>query len=118
MTGSSTLLTPKEEYLPENYAAASSRYTGFGDTLFAALQEQLPEVFRQLQFYRRSPMQTEDSYAEYNDNGLTFVIQLDPLCEVIVLWNHEVHTEIGSWSADPVAEAITFIRITFLQFQN
>jgi hypothetical protein len=80
------------------------------------MEEQIPEVFLNLSFYQQTTYQSDDSYALYDDKNnpeKSFVIQLDPLCEVIVIWNQNIHTEIGAWSGDPEFESIKLIQDEF-----
>jgi hypothetical protein len=108
------LLNPPEDFLEETYADFENRYSGFGKDIYLKIKEILPEVFYKLTFYQRQTFQTEDSYAEYNVDIISFVIQLDPLCEVIVLWNGQKQTEIGTWSASEYDEAVNFIKSDLL----
>lgn len=103
------LLSPTEEFHSESFSAFEKRYIGFGKDLFLRIKDQIPEVFTELRFYQRKPFQSEDSYAEYCHDGKVFVIQLDPLCEVIVLWNDHTSVEIGTWSSNEYDEALQFI---------
>ena len=103
------LLDSFEDLIEETYLDVISRYPGFGHELYSLLKDYHPEVFKRLTFYKRLELQTEDSYAVYDDGPRSFAIQLDPLCEVIVLWNHEFQTEIGTWCEDPVEEALHLI---------
>ncbi|MBN8826567.1 MULTISPECIES: hypothetical protein [unclassified Spirosoma] len=107
------LLFLNEKYVNENYNDFMSRYSGFGEDLYSLLSEQLPEVFRKLTFYKGIVYQTEDSYAVFIGEP-AFGIQLDPLIEVIVIWTHDDHIEIGYWWEDPCAEALRFIKDVIL----
>jgi len=114
MTGD--LLTPPDEFQEETLDNVLVRYSGFGKDLYRLLQEKLPQVFSNLRFYQGTTHQSEDSYAVYLDPDNpreSFAIQLDPLCEVIVIWNQKIHTEIGTWSSDPELESIVFIQEEF-----
>ncbi|MBD0260090.1 MAG: hypothetical protein ICV83_30595, partial [Cytophagales bacterium] len=86
------------EVIEESYAVATRRYTGFGSMLFSILQDKMPQVFDNLKFYQPVKYQSENVLATYEDALCAFGIQLDPLCEVIVLWNDETRIEIGTWS--------------------
>lgn len=110
------LLTSKEGFQKETLEKVQERYSGFGGNLYNLIEEQLPEVFLKLSFYQQTTCQIEDSYALYEDRDnpeKSFVIQLDPLCEVIVIWNLNIHTEIGTWSEDPELESLMFIQDEF-----
>ena len=103
------MLKPIEEYEVENYIEFEKRYLGFGKEIYLKIKEEIPEVFRQLTFYKRLTLQTKDSYAQYSGDNYSFAIQLDPLGEVIVLWNDKKHIEIGTWSENEYNDAIHFI---------
>lgn len=103
------------EVTGESYAEATRRYSGFGSELFAGLRDKLPAVFENLKFYQPIRYQSEDILATYEDPVCSFGIQLDPLCEVIVLWNHETRIEIGTWSTNAYDEAITFMKTHLLK---
>lgn len=104
------LLTPFEEFQSENYTEFESRYSGFGKEIYLKLKEEVPQIFRDLTFHKRITFQTEDSYAQYIGDSYSLAIQLDPLCEVIVLWNNRKHIEIGTWAANEYEDAINFIK--------
>lgn len=110
------ILTSKHGFQEETLDKVQERYSGFGGNLYQLMEEKIPEVFFKLAFYQETKYQEEDSYAVYDDRvnpEKTFAIQLDPLCEVIVLWNQKIHTEIGTWSEDPELESIKFIQEEF-----
>lgn len=111
------LLTPKEEYKEETLDTALKRYSGFGKDVYQLLEKKLPHIFLILKFYQRTTYQKEDSYAVYLDPDnpeKSFAIQLDPLIEVIVLWNHKTHVEIGTWADNPEKEAVEYISDIFM----
>lgn len=108
------LLPANENFVSEEYPDMVARYSGFGTKIFSILQERLPAVFEKLQFFRGIKYQPEDVYAIYDNRTHAFGIQLDPQCEVIVLWNKQIQTEIGAWSKDICEEAIGFIQTELL----
>lgn len=113
------LLPSKEKFLEETLDKVHERYSGFGRDLYPLIGEKLPHVFCNLRFYQDNRYQMEDSYAVYEDPGnpaKSFAIQLDPHIEVIVLWNSEIQTEIGSWAKNPEEKAIIFILDELLGF--
>jgi hypothetical protein len=112
------LLIPADDFTIEIFEYAIKRYSGFGKDLYKLIKQEIPIVFEKLVFYKRISIQQEDSYAIYTDKEKSFAIQLDPLCEVIVLWNENIHTEIGTWSEDVYEEAIGFIESEFLRGGN
>ncbi len=103
-----------EEFIPESLEKAGRRYAGFGKDLYRQISRRLPDVFRNLKYYQRINSQTEDSYAIYNDDQISFCIQLDPVCEKIVLWNEEKQIEIGYGSDDEYEDALNFIQSELL----
>lgn len=102
-------ILPCGNYVQEDFDSVMKRYSGFGEDLYKKLKDGYPKVFANLTFYRRVDHQVEDSYAVFADNDSFLAIQLDPLCEVIVLWNNLNRIEIGTWSLDQYSDAITFI---------
>ncbi|AUD03536.1 hypothetical protein [Spirosoma pollinicola] len=103
------LLFLNEQYVKENYDDFMSRYSGFGEDLYSLLSEQLPEVFRKLTFYKGIVYQTEDSYAVFIGEP-AFGIQLDPLIEVVVIWDHSRHAEFSSWLNDGHSAVLEYIQ--------
>jgi hypothetical protein len=106
------ILNPSEDYEQEDFSNMAARYSGFGSQLYEKLKDALPITFDKLTFYRNIRHQNEHSYAVYRDGAKSFAIQLDPICEVIVLWNLQYHIEIGAWSKDGFLDAIQFIKTT------
>ena len=109
-----SLLSPIEDFSEESFNSFNQRYSGFGKDIYQIIQLELPEIFNHLKFFKRKIFQTEDSYALYCNADISFAIQLDPDCEVIVLWNHITRTEIGSLSPNEYDEAIDFIKSDLL----
>jgi hypothetical protein len=107
-------LLPDWQFLPETIQSITKRYTGFGHELFQQLKKSYPDVYSRLLFYRSYQYQTEDVFAVYKKDNTEFVIQLDADCEVIVLRNYTIQTEIGNWSHDACKEAINFIKNNFI----
>ena len=107
------LLNTAWAYSTETVGEFRSRYTRFGSGFYDHLSAHMPECFHKLRFYRADTFQTEDSFAVFEADH-PFAIQLDPDCEVICLWDSDVHAEIGTWSPDPYAEACRFIRQHFM----
>lgn len=101
-------------FVTETLVEFNIRYCGFGKNIYDAISELLPDIFSKLCLYKNIVSQTEDSYAVYNDGNKSFGIQLDPLCEVVVLWDESVHMEIGYWSNDVYSESIEFIKSHFI----
>ena len=103
------LLQPREDFVFETFDDFEKRYDGFGKEIYLKIKEKLPEIFNNLVLYKRIN-QLEDSYAECTNDKFSFGIQLDPLCEVIVLFNDTKQIEIGYWSENEYVEAINFIQ--------
>lgn len=95
-------------YVPEPEAEALARYDGFGRELFGLLRHDLPQVV--FEFARNPAEQRDDVWAICHCGLQAFGIQLDPLIEVIVLFDEERCEEIGTWQDDPVGYAIARIR--------
>ncbi len=112
------LLPANEDFQEETIDKVLERYSGFGRDLYWLIEERLPHVFCNLRFYQGTTFQSGDSYAVYEDPSnleKSFAIELDPDIRVIVLWNNEIQTEIGSWADKPEEEAIIFIDDNFLK---
>lgn len=109
------LLKPREDFAIETYNEFEKRYLGFGKEIYTNIKKSLPNIFNNLVFYRRINFQEEDSYAEYKNDQFSFCIQLDPLCEVIVLWNDTKQIEIGYWAKNEYEDAINFIKSELLK---
>lgn len=111
-----------QEYEEETFSEFLIRYKGFGKEIYLELKNQLPEIYQHLKFYKATKSsnkcvgnypQTEDSYAVYSNGKNSFQIQLDPLCEVIIVWNYEISFETGYWSENEYLETINFIKENF-----
>jgi hypothetical protein len=109
------LLTPFEDFEIESYDEFINRYTGFGKELYLKISDELPDVFNELTFYKRINQQPKDSYALCLGGAYSFAIQLDPLCEVIVLWNELKHIEIGRWSENEYHDAINYMKLELMK---
>jgi hypothetical protein len=103
------------QYLQERLEDVDKRYSGFGKEIYAKLKLTLPSVFDKLTYYRSLSHQPLDSYAVFEDGKKMFAIQLDPLGEVIALWDNEKQVEIRTWSTDEYTEALSFIRTELLK---
>jgi hypothetical protein len=97
-------------FVEESYKEFLLRYSGFGDDFYQLLKEQLPDVFKQLRFFKSTNHQPEDSFALYHNVDGLFCIQLDPLIEVVILWNNEKHVEFSSWCNDKHLGALEYIK--------
>jgi hypothetical protein len=113
------LLPADSNFVEENYKDVLNRYSGFGIGLFLLINDQLPDIFSCLRFFRSVTYQTADVYATYETAEKAFAIQLDPDIEVICLWNNDIsHTEIGTWHKEPDTEAFRFIITNLLTTPN
>ncbi|WP_026727392.1 hypothetical protein [Flavobacterium denitrificans] len=113
------ILGDHKDYIEEKFEEVLVRYNRFGKDLYNVIKEELPDVFKYLKYYRTIKYgnigQLEDSYATYNDGDILFAIQLEPECEVICLYNREIHIEISDWNNnDYYKQSIEFIRTEFL----
>lgn len=106
-----TKLLPKDgKFQLETFTEMSKRYTGFGNNLFTKLLSDEPQIKEQIKFYKRIDSQLEDSYALVSNPNMAIAIQLDPLCEVIIIWNNNVHIEKGHWTENLIQETINSIK--------
>ncbi|AXR68328.1 hypothetical protein [Leptospira mayottensis] len=112
------ILTPKEHYIRENFSEFNARYSGTCKNLYKKISSEIPQIFKKLNFYRN--FRDDDSFAECLNDNLSFVIQLDPDCEVIVLFNGKMQMEFGVWGETKEGEvedlALDFIKENFLNF--
>lgn len=108
--GQINLILLEGEFKLESIEGVDERYNGFGKGLYAELMNELPSFFNALIFYQ-SEFQREDSFAIFNDKNKSIGIQLDPLCEKIVIWNLESHWEFGDWNEGGVIGAIKQLKL-------
>ncbi len=99
-------------YSEETFEGLQNRYSGFGVDIYLCIQNEFPELFRNLRFYQSDVLQRNDSYAICEIDP-PFGIQLDPDCEAVVIASKSIHIEIGRWSSNPCEEAVDFIREHF-----
>lgn len=99
-----------EGFIEENIEDFTNRYQGFGKEVYKYIKQELPNIYSRLKYYRNTITQTEDSYAEFIDNINNLAIQLDPVSEVIVIWDETKHIEIGTWSNNQYKETINYIK--------
>ncbi|GAA3924479.1 hypothetical protein [Hymenobacter algoricola] len=113
------LLPASLRFAEESYAEAQTRYSGFGKDSFPRLEARFPGFISKLRFFHPQEYQSEDVWAVYEDASVQFGIQLDPDCEVIVLWNKnpENSIELGTWWDDASDIAIRYIEQVFLNGQ-
>ena len=114
------LLDDSQEYIEETYGEYKTRYVLFWKDIYQILKENEPQVFDKLRFYKATKLigkttwgevESENSYAIYDDEKLYFGIQLEPITPVICLYNQQTRIEIGDWDGnDYYAESIKFIK--------
>jgi len=103
-----------ENLLEESFIEYKERYKGFGNMIYDAIADRLPDVYKNLKFYRLRDLNEPDSFAIFFSEEHPFAIQLASLSEVIVLWNEDKHRERGTWVEDLMDEVINEIKVTFL----
>jgi hypothetical protein len=101
------------ECRPESYADFKNRYNSFGKDLFSVLVLHLPDLYSHLTFYQNIN-QPEDAVAVYDDSNHSFGIQLDPLIELIILWNEKDSIEVTGYDDQYYDRAIQFIKTKML----
>lgn len=72
----------KGNFINETYEDFKKRYLGFGKEIYTKIKNNIHDS--EFQFYQAIDFQL---YAIFKNDQFSFEIQLDPLCEVIVLWN-------------------------------
>ena len=116
------LLGDCQEYQEESFSNFLERYKGFGKEIHTKIQIELPQIFNNLKFYRAVKSTEkcvgnypfiEDSYAIYENENVSFEIQLDPESEVIIIFNYDITFEVGTWSENIYSECLEFIKNNF-----
>lgn len=82
----------------ENNLQFANRYKGYGKDLYAYLEDHDKAFYDKLKFFKAKDNTINDSYALYSDNGKSLVIQLDPDCQTIIIWDEYTENEYGIWS--------------------
>jgi hypothetical protein len=99
-----------EDWLEESFDSVLLRSTEMGQTLFEQLWKHFPQLKEEIVFLQWS-MQPDDVYAvrDVMDGG--FVVQIDPLIELVIVWNEESVREFGAWTPNdnPVADALKYL---------
>lgn len=97
----------------ESYMEAKLRYSGFGYEIFEFFKSELSLNLNNFQFYQ--PInQPEDLIAYYKLDNIEFAVQLDPLCEVICIWNNSISVEVNFFVKDYYAKVIEIIKTKIL----
>jgi hypothetical protein len=118
------LLDDCQEYKEETYLEVLKRYNGFGQEIYTKLKHELPQIFNNLKFYRATKStekcvgyfpQVENSYAIYDNNIISFGIQLNPESEVLAVFNFDVAFEADYWSENVYFVTMEFIKSNFVK---
>ncbi len=97
----------------ESYMEAKLRYSGFGCEIFEFFKSELSLNLNDFQFYQ--PInQPEDVIAYYKLGNIEFAVQLDPLCEVICIWNNSISVEINFFVKDYYTKVVEIIKTKIL----
>ena len=117
MTHIHPLLPDNWDFKEETFTEAIDRYSGFGEKMFFELDSHFPGMLSKFRFFQPQQYQQEDIWAIYQDNTFQFAVQLEPSCEVIILWNDNPKDsiEIGTWWDDEYEAAIAFIEEVFFK---
>lgn len=115
MTQQHPLLPEEMDFKEETLSESMVRYSGFGRDLFFELESHFPGMISKIRFFQPQASQQEDIWAYYENGPLQFAMQLEPSCEVIVLWNDgpDNSIEIGTWWDNEYEAAIAFIEEVF-----
>ena len=103
------------EYEQENYQEFNARYKGFGKDIYSKMNRELPFVLDNIKLYKKVDYQLPDSFSVFDNGKSTFAIQLDPECEVIIIWNKKTQIEFGNWTIDLYNSVFNGIRNTIYQ---
>lgn len=106
-----------KSYFPlqeESLSEFHERYTGYGNGLYDYLAKHQPEIYDKITLYRSLGNQQMDSLAYYENGVHSFVVQLEPEGEVIVLWNEEIQTEYGTWEPLDYRNIVEYIQVFLL----
>ena len=102
-------------FIGETYSVGLARYgEKFAHDFFPRLEVAMPNLFSKLMFHQ-SQEQPDDFYALYDAQNDSFVVQLDPELEHIIIWDGTGHVELCAAYADPPAMAIEYIQEEILQ---
>ena len=93
----STILKSHYPVIEENYFEFINRYHGFGKGLYYFIKENHPDIYNNLKFYKKKEHSAPDSFALLDKQEKTLAIQLDPECEMIIIWNDKIQLEFGTW---------------------
>ena len=99
---------PPDSWSVESELDALSRIPAFGQRFFTAAFREFPTLAAVTHFIRRAE-QPEDVYAIL-DYPRGVGIQIDPLTDLIILWDHAGQVEFGDWHGDPVPAALDHLR--------
>jgi hypothetical protein len=102
-----------DQFTRETWADLAKRIDpearAFLDQLFGRHPELRKDVI--LFFFAAQP---EDVWMIFDHTPQRFGVQIDPVGQIIVLFDTAFHQEIGSWSPDTTAEAIAILEQRYL----
>lgn len=97
-------------YVEEEYNQFLDRYAGFGKDVVLALIGTKIAKTSDFKFYKSSGKQECDAFFVFVSKNCEFVLQLDPECEVVVVWDEIERVEFTSWSDDVVQEVMLYLK--------
>lgn len=63
----------------------------------------------------RYAAQPEDTWVIFDRQQSPFGVQLDPALDYIIIFDSQIHNEVGPWFDDPTQNALDFIQNQFIQ---
>jgi len=102
------LLQPSICFEVESVNQVLGRYQWFGKELIKEIIAHECSLARELVFLKYPG--SKDIWAFCNNRSISLGFQIDPDCEVIIVWRNEKDfIEYGVWSSNPVKEAMATI---------
>ena len=102
-----------DQFTLETWADLAKRIDPQSQAFFDRLFGLHPELAQEAMLFFFA-LQPEDVWMLFDCLPQRFGVQVDSLGETIVLFDTVFHHEVGSWSPDPITEAITILEQRYL----
>ena len=89
----------------------------FAKDFYPRLLTQAP-VFASVNRFFVWSEQPDTTWILFDHKPHAFGVQIDPSCEVLVVFDHTFNAEYGTWHADPVAVALEVISARYQEDQH